>query len=1243
MRSRIRYKIIGPFLFLAFCTALAGSAIAFFMVANDWHERLVNQLAAVARIANDTMVEQEMTNLQFLRWVATAPAQREIGAPAVGAAVAAKDQVGLRRATDPFLNFAEFDVNLDLDRLIILDQTGYSLLDMERVSTEEQADSDYTEHPTLDFSQVWFVPRILSITDKSAEDAFSGLVALPDPAGDLSIYICTAVPIYAKGQSTVVGSVIMGIRLENLLNTLRQRSQAAIVTLYTTEGMLLASTALPEQTVPLTLDDLIVTLPMEAYSVPASEAGAALRMDIADLQQLQAYADTQTLDDKPVVTTININGRPYEVLYNYLVIHDTRVGIMATGLSSEYVVWGWNKTRLPIVSVTILVMFSIILIGMIVARQISHPLERLVAVAGAFVAGSRTSSEPGSLAAMHGRPLQDEIEILSASFKRMTRNQQALVRRVLREASQRAAIVESISEGIIVCDTTGTIRSINPSMRRLLGLSADAAAPEHFRDLPFTPVVEPVFGSQPSDLFMLHAAVVRVTCSPIIMSDDASRIGDVYLVQDMTAEVNIDRARTGFTATISHELRTPLTVVQGNTQLLLQGFLGPLDEMQKQVITTVQQHTTAMSRLLANAIQVAEIDAGAFRLEPEPLDLVPVVTEALHPLHTAITARGLSLILDIPDDFPQILADKFMAPTIIRQLVDNACTYTDTGSITLHAVQHDSYARIDVSDTGCGIAPPLLERVFDRFVRGEDDDSNERPDRGIGLGLTIVKLLVEQHGGRVWLTSEPGCGTTASFTLPLHTTSDSLSGNTEAESEAVEKTEVVLPPPDLPAPVPLPSSTEKTDKLVSVIAPDSVATASGLPAGTLPSQERDGTNSGQVARQNAAGLDPVHPLPTLPAITTFIIRLLWPDSAAIEPVWAALLAGGLQPESPQPASPEATVPNLNAIPVRLFQEVLLDILPRTHQRWMLRARTLPIALTWAQRHFTNVYSLDVVTLNDLLRQVGFECNRAEHTPMGCITALIDARSRLPLALWFEDEQKSGVSEPPALLLRQRVIGAIEPNTLLLCDFDLQTRALFEHCSAPNISILSMMPLEVEYATVRILQQTEQIDDRIVRLEGIDNFSKTSRRRIELVYQDTRYVYLTNILDPARMPVTHVRGLYAQHCRSSAAFTMVKQMLLSKHGLSPTMLWDSTPTIVQTQFWTTWALYALLVDLTDAVAEKLHQPGHILSPEMVYRKLHHLYTNYQMETVTDLVAYLAAQDTALDEASPDQQLPKQRFS
>lgn len=725
--SRLQYKIIIPFLLLAFCVAVALATIAFSLVAGSWQERFDNQLAGVTRIASDALLNQERANLQFLHEVAFAAANPWTDAPAVAEALAAGDRVGLAAALDPYFRAGIQRTNVNLDRLIAFDQDGQTLADLER-APDVNADPPYILHPTLDLSSTWFVPRILAADSDPLGDKFAGIIHLPNTS---TYYLSTIAPV--RQGDDIVGGLIVALRLETLLTRLRDQSQATIVALYDPQGQTLGST----------------THPVAGLNVLNIQDDVLTRFWEAAAQQGQAIFDSK-----------HINEREYQFAYAPLRIRGMTIGILSTALNRDYVTSAWAAARGPMIIIMFLAMITIVALGAYIARIITAPLNELVLTARSVTAGNfQRRSRVRS---------RDEVGVLSASFNQMTEHLLQLYHAVSSESRQRAAIVESITDGIVVCDADGKIEVLNSALRNMLGCHEPEHLPRYLSELPLTQITEgmPDFDSRRvANLYKLNDFIVRVAIAPVV-TPQSHTMRYVCVLQDMTTEIAIERARANFIATISHELRTPLTVLRGNTDLLLRGLLGALEDDQRTVIETIRQHTVNMTSLINNVIAIANIDSGSLTLRLEPVDLSHVIEEAVWPLQSLIKAKGLELSIAIPGEIPPVLADQDQLRIIMVQLVDNARRYTDSGSIRIHAACEGEFVRVDVSDTGRGIPADMHDQIFQRFTRGSGTNEGiNSSERGIGLGLAIVRQLVERHGGRVWVTSTPGQGSTFSFTL----------------------------------------------------------------------------------------------------------------------------------------------------------------------------------------------------------------------------------------------------------------------------------------------------------------------------------------------------------------------------------------------------------------------------------------------------------------------------------------------
>ncbi len=338
-----------------------------------------------------------------------------------------------------------------------------------------------------------------------------------------------------------------------------------------------------------------------------------------------------------------------------------------------------------------------------------------------------------------------------------------LYSQVQQDAKQRQAILSSIGDGVVVCDEMGRIIQLNRAAEEILGLTNWRETRPRFDALPLEPAPQAreVFGrSDPQ--FRLGQRYLTLTRSPLL-AEEGHTAGEVIVLHDVTEAVAIDKAKTDFIATISHELRTPLTVIRGFTELLLRGTGGkPPTPDQADLLEQVRQRAVEMTDMVNNAILIADIESGRLRADLQPLDLDIVVNRALAPLLPAFESRHLSVTVEIPPDLPAVLADREQLQRALGHLLDNARRYTDAGGVTIRAFPLRGQVQIDVTDTGQGIPPEMLPRLFSRFQR---IDGNSSSQRGGGLGLAITRQLIERQGGTVRVDSAPGRGSTFSITL----------------------------------------------------------------------------------------------------------------------------------------------------------------------------------------------------------------------------------------------------------------------------------------------------------------------------------------------------------------------------------------------------------------------------------------------------------------------------------------------
>jgi signal transduction histidine kinase len=237
--------------------------------------------------------------------------------------------------------------------------------------------------------------------------------------------------------------------------------------------------------------------------------------------------------------------------------------------------------------------------------------------------------------------------------------------------------------------------------------------------------------------------------------------------QDIEELRKLDELKSDFVAVVSHELRTPLTSVIAYSETLLQGRVGALTSQQQHFVEVIRQGAYEQLRIVDDLLDLSRLESGRMTFRLEETFLAPIVEEVLQTATPMAESKNQRLINQVPAGLPLIRADPDRVRQVLLNLVSNGVKFTPPeGRITVAAeVVASDAVQVAVHDTGIGIAPEHQHLIFEKFTQVEKPLT--RQHRGIGLGLPIARVLVELHGGRIWVESTPGQGSTFYFTLPL--------------------------------------------------------------------------------------------------------------------------------------------------------------------------------------------------------------------------------------------------------------------------------------------------------------------------------------------------------------------------------------------------------------------------------------------------------------------------------------------
>jgi hypothetical protein len=364
---------------------------------------------------------------------------------------------------------------------------------------------------------------------------------------------------------------------------------------------------------------------------------------------------------------------------------------------------------------------------------------------------------------------------------------------------------------------------------------------------------------------------------------------------------------------------------------------------------------------------------------------------------------------------------------------------------------------------------------------------------------------------------------------------------------------------------------------------------------------------GQVAHFHRLGLR--QRLLTLPVMVALVLTMIWRQIGSACELVRLLSQEGFLWCSPVQVTEQALAKRLMTFPAELFQRVLDDVLPTMHARFAKRSRPLPPEIAWVRDRYEQVLAVDGSTLDALLRKVGL-LRDAERPPLaGRMTALLDLCSRLPRTIWFEEDPQAHDQR-----FWGRIQATLVSGALLLYDLGYTNFTVFRQLTEAGVTWVTRAKSNLVYTVERSLVQTSQVRDELVWIgSGAD---RQLVRLVQVLVGATWRRYLTSEPDAARLPAGYVAALYAQRWRIEEAYALVKRLL----GLA--YFWTGSANGVARQLWATWLLYAVLIDLTDAVAGRLGLPVSALSVEMTYRGIYHFTVAHQHGKATDLVAYLA---------------------
>jgi signal transduction histidine kinase len=413
----------------------------------------------------------------------------------------------------------------------------------------------------------------------------------------------------------------------------------------------------------------------------------------------------------------------------------------------------FGSARKGLVTAGLLALLLAAIFALLFSRAVSRPIVELRDVARSIASGERQRYP--ALAA------PGEVGDLADAIYRLAEQLEARIAALAGEQSILSALVETLNEGVVAISPAHEVVRINEIGRRLL--SIDRPLPFSIDFLPREVTLRSAISlalngteTEPEEV-VIGGNTMSLTARPLIDG------GAVVALFDLTPIRKLEAVRRDFVANVSHELRTPLTIVGGFAETLQDPDISP--ERRAEFAQTIYSNTQRMQRIVDELLDLSRIESGHWKPRPQPLAIADAAAEVFARVAAVAGKKGVSLETKVAPGASIIHADRTALEQILLNLVENAIRHTpEGGKVTIETTEARNGVVLSVRDTGTGIAPEHLPRIFERFYRA--DSGRSREAGGTGLGLAIVKHLVEAHGGSVSADSVLGSGATIRIFFP---------------------------------------------------------------------------------------------------------------------------------------------------------------------------------------------------------------------------------------------------------------------------------------------------------------------------------------------------------------------------------------------------------------------------------------------------------------------------------------------
>lgn len=452
----------------------------------------------------------------------------------------------------------------------------------------------------------------------------------------------------------------------------------------------------------------------------------------------------------------------YEMMYVAVpvVVAGTEIGFARVALPLVEIDANVDQLQRSIFVATLLAAILAIMIAFAITQYTTRPLVELTgAVKTIAMQGPQAKLIPTT---------KDEIGQLARAFNDMRRQLRNQFSNLEKERSKLAAVLEQMTDGLLIVDDQGKVQLMNPAAERMFGVSIAAAIGNSLAEaLRHHQIVDLWQRSRKTGEGQVEAIEIstrRMFFQGVAIPLEEALPGNTLLLfQDLTHVRHLETVRRDFISNISHELRTPLASLKALTETLQEGALED-PAAARRFLSRIETEVDSLALMVQELLELSRIESGKVPLHFTAASPINLLTNAADRLRLQAERSGLTWEIEISEDIPDVFADPPRLEQVIVNLLHNAIKFTSRdGKIVLKAEPYNGMVLFVIKDSGVGISKEDLPRIFERFYKTD----KARASGGTGLGLSISRHLVEAHGGRIWAESREGKGSSFYFTIPI--------------------------------------------------------------------------------------------------------------------------------------------------------------------------------------------------------------------------------------------------------------------------------------------------------------------------------------------------------------------------------------------------------------------------------------------------------------------------------------------